>query len=284
MSEWVHDPLIYALLYARRGWPVLPVRSLAEDGTCDCGSGHDGDTSKFAKHPRTNRGALDATTDEARIRQWWNWWPKANVGVGTANTDLVVYDIDARHGGDETWAEATEGRELPAHPIAKTGSGGAHHYFRGSPARCGRDAFGPGVDIVSGNRYAIAAPSVTFAGSYGWLVYETEPPPIPGWLLPPPKETAEITMPLVRAGDPRYALGALRGEAERARSRRDGDGRRDHLYTAGLKLSHYVPPLKPEEIVAVLTAAGVESGLGHSEAEMHVRNGLLTGLREGVAS
>ena len=70
MSEWRTDPLIYALIYSRRGWPVLPVRSLV-DGKCDCGSDHDGDTTKFAKHPRTLNGCLDATTDEGRIRGWW---------------------------------------------------------------------------------------------------------------------------------------------------------------------------------------------------------------------
>lgn len=284
MSAWLSNPLVYALIYSRRGWPVLPVRSLV-DGRCDCGSDHDGDTSKFAKHPRTEHGCLDATTDENRIRQWWRMWPNANVGIATIDEDLrlAVYDIDPRHGGHETWAAATEGRTMAPHPTAKTGGGGWHHYFTGEPARVGRDAFGPGVDIKAGNAYVIAQPSVTFAGAYEWLDYPFEPPPIPEFLLPEPRPEPSITIPLEFPTDPRYALGALRSECEQARARRDGQGRRDNLFQAGLRLSRFATGvLRGEDIVTALALAAAESGLAFDDAASHARNGLTLGLRKGT--
>ena len=285
MSEWRTDPLIYALIYSRRGWPVLPVRSLV-DGKCDCGSDHDGDTSKAAKHPRTEHGCLDATTDEVQIRRWWEMWPAANVGVATIDEDLrlAVYDIDPRHGGHETWAAVNEGQVLPPHPIVKTGGGGSHHYFTGKPARVGSNAFGPGVDIKAGNAYLIAPPSVAFAGDYVWQVYAVDPPPVPDWLLPVPKDEPSNAPPLSFPTNPRYALGALRDECDRARARVDGQGRRDNLYEAGLKLSRFVlsGALREDAIIETLALAGIESGLSPSDAASHAHNGLTTGLRNGA--
>jgi Bifunctional DNA primase/polymerase, N-terminal len=282
-SEWLEDPLIWALAYASHGFAVLPLRSLTPHGDCDCGRRECAeDPTKRAKHPRTAHGWEDATTDEAQIRQWWTWWPEANIGMATTNR-LVVVDIDPRHGGDETWAELCAGHELPECPTTRTGSGGWHHHF-GTVARQGSGALGPGVDVkamVDGRAgYVVVPPSITFPGSYTWETIGVPIPPLPDWLQPEPRDEAQLTVPLASDGsvDPTYAIGALKGEAERARVRRDGDGRRDQLFKGALRLSHFVPPLNPEDIVAVLTAAGVESGLSADSAAMHVRNGLKTAL------
>ena len=65
-----------ALYYASLGWPVLPLHTLLEGGVCSC---HKPDCSRPGKHPRTERGLREATTDPAKIRQWWSQWPDANL-------------------------------------------------------------------------------------------------------------------------------------------------------------------------------------------------------------
>lgn len=267
---------VWALAYASKGFHVLPVRSIDERGRCDCG-GTCGDETKWAKHPRTPHGWQDATTDPDKIESWWSMWPNANVGVATVG-ELVVVDLDPRNGSDETWPALVAGRDVPVTPIARTGSGGMHFWFRGSVFRQGRDALGPGVDVkatVEGRSgYVLAPPSRTAAGPYEWLTVGVPLAPLPDFLQPTPLEKPQITIDETTRRDPSYAIGALRGEARRASERVDGQGRRDHLYAAGLKLADYCPPLRPELVIDVMTEAGVESGLDPRDAEAHVRNGM----------
>ena len=71
--------LAAALQYARHGLAVFPIHTPTQDG-CSCGKPS---CNRVGKHPRTPHGVRDATTDEKAIRQWWNRWPDANVGIAT---------------------------------------------------------------------------------------------------------------------------------------------------------------------------------------------------------
>jgi len=160
-----------ALWYASRGIPVFPCRPRG-------------------KEPLVEGGFHAATTDEARIREWWRRWPAANVGVPTgAVTGWLVVDVDPRDGGDETlggWL-SKYGR-WPATAEATTGGGGRHILFRHvAGLRCGPLA--PGVDLKTGGGYIVVAPSVHPSGNrYSWdglegaeaLANLADPP---GWLL-----------------------------------------------------------------------------------------------------
>jgi hypothetical protein len=45
----------------------------------------------------------EATTDEAKIREWWTRWPNANIGIVTGRYRdgyFIVLDFDPRNGGD----------------------------------------------------------------------------------------------------------------------------------------------------------------------------------------
>jgi hypothetical protein len=55
--------LVAALTYAERGWPVLPLYSIA-NGRCTCGK----DCSSPAKHPHTRHGVNDASRGQAHGR------------------------------------------------------------------------------------------------------------------------------------------------------------------------------------------------------------------------
>jgi hypothetical protein len=277
-------PLHYALGYAESGYHVLPVRSLDDNGRCDCGGACGSDAVKWAKHPRTQHGWQDATTDPDQIRQWWSMWPNANVGIATLG-DLVVIDLDPRHGSEQTWVELIRDRDLPPTLTAITGSGGLHYYFRGHVARQGHNALGAGIDVKAqvADRagYVLAPPSRTVGGEYGWLTNGISPSPLPDWLHPDPPAKRQMTLPEAKGPAPScsYALAALRSEARAASERRDGQGRRDGLFEAALKLSRLCPPLAVAEVVEVLLAAAAESGLSESEARSHIENGLATGFQ-----
>ena len=85
-----------ALAYASWGWPVLPI---VPNG----------------KLPATAHGVHDATTDEATIRKWFTDREDLNIGIAAGSrSGLVVFDIDPRNGGDDSFAEWTDlrGTEL----------------------------------------------------------------------------------------------------------------------------------------------------------------------------
>lgn len=280
-------PINYALLYARRSWPVFPLFGVTENG-CECRrSACAEDRSKWGKHPRTMSGFKDATVDEQQIREWWSMWPNSNVGVATGG-GLVAVDVDPRHGGEETIERLAEERTFPRAPTVATGGGGLHFYFAGDLARGGIDALGPGVDVKATGGYVVMPPSLHGSGQrYAWLVFDAEPEPLPDWLTPieRPRYTPEPGTPATPHGT-NYALGALRSEFEQARTRRDGQRRRNGLYEAGLKLSRFrlSDELAYDDIVRALAAAGVESGLPADEATAHVTNGLDQGIRNGVSA
>lgn len=72
----------HALAYAARGLEVFPLNA--------------------NKTPKTTHGWKEATTDRAQIEGWWGRWPAALIGCRVPR-DLVLLDIDPRHGGVETW-------------------------------------------------------------------------------------------------------------------------------------------------------------------------------------
>jgi hypothetical protein len=174
-----------ALEYAARGWAVFPVHSAA-GGRCGCGKSK---CDKPGKHPRTEHGLSDASTNAEVIRAWWDRWPDANPAIATGPSGLVVVDIDPRHGGDESLAnlECEHGR-LPNTPLCLTGGGGSHLYFLAGdrPVRS-RNGLAPGIDIKSTGGYVIGPPSRHVSGGeYLWdaTAGRDDMPiaPLPAWL------------------------------------------------------------------------------------------------------
>ena len=112
--------LAAALSYAERGWGVIPLHAPINGG-CSCGRD---ECTSVAKHPRTQNGLKDATTEEGVIREWWRRWPKANVGVVTGEgSGLVVLDQDSPEA-----EEQLKDKHMPPTPHANTGKG-VHRYF-----------------------------------------------------------------------------------------------------------------------------------------------------------
>src|SRR5260370_30372544 len=88
-----------ALWYAKHGLPKFPVHGVIGD-RCSCGK-HD--CKHPGKHPRTQHGFKDATTDAETIRIWLKKWPTANIAIPAgAASGWLVLDIDPRNGGNES--------------------------------------------------------------------------------------------------------------------------------------------------------------------------------------
>jgi len=168
------DTLLEAAIgYAAGGWAVFPVFE-PNGGRCACG---DESCSSPGKHPRVARGLHDATTDKAKISEWWTRWPNANIGIRTGK--LVVLDLD----GDAAaliGELAQRGITLPDTPRARTGGGGCHLFFRSHgeevQSRAAILSLPPvngakrsQIDVRGTGGYVVATPSVHVSGcKYAW--------------------------------------------------------------------------------------------------------------------
>jgi putative DNA primase/helicase len=115
----------------------------------------------------------DASTDEVKIRRWWEIWEDANIGVSTGKeAGFFALDVDPGKGGAEALAslEAKHGN-LPETRTADTGGGGIHYLFKypGFPVRNSTGELGPGLDIKGECGAIVVAPSLHAGGKrYRW--------------------------------------------------------------------------------------------------------------------
>lgn len=177
-----------ALWYIKQGWPVLPLHTpYDKKGACSCGVRHTGNDTSAGKHPRTAHGVREASTDKATVLDWWRQWPDANVGIATGhNAGIMVLDVDARHGGDESLARllAKHG-PLADVPEVLTGSGSWHFFFRcDEETKNTAGVIGDGIDTRASGGYVVAAPSLHMSGKR----YEWKRRPRPKEVLPYPPE------------------------------------------------------------------------------------------------
>ncbi len=171
-----------ALGYAGAGMAVFPLHSV-DAGRCTCGRT---DCDGPGKHPRTNAGFKDSTTDPEVIEGWWKKNPDANIGIRTGG-GLVVLDVDPEHGGDDSLHELErEHGQLPATKECLTGGGGRHLYYEASGNfRNSAGKLGPGLDIRGDGGFVVAPPSLHISGNrYVWEVtsFEVEKAAMPDWL------------------------------------------------------------------------------------------------------
>jgi len=198
--------LEHALFYAKNGWKVFPLK------------------------PRDKVPAVKwadvATTEENMIQGWWEFQPDANVGIACGEcSGITVLDVDKDHGGYDSLSEllGKYGR-LPDTPVAKTGSGGEHIFFKYVPGtRNSAGKLGKGLDIRSQGGYVVGASSKHPNGNiYEWVVKpsQVELSEMPEWMIellkenrPDPKESGGISQEVVEGGRNDYLTkmaGAMR--------------------------------------------------------------------------
>lgn len=150
-----------ALEYAGRGWHIFPVEARG-------------------KTPLV-RWREQSTADPDVIRQMWDVYPDANIGIDCGKSGLVVLDIDdtdavpilAEKFGFDPAADDTA--------VARTGRGGYHIYYRAGSERVKNSAskIADHVDVRGDGGYVVAPPSSHESGnSYEW-VRQVDPKPIP---------------------------------------------------------------------------------------------------------
>lgn len=181
-----------ALFYAKRlGWRVFPVHSI-HGGRCTC---RDAGCSNQGKHPLISGWPQRATTDPAVIRQWWQRWPWANIGIATGEVSgFFVLDVDGDVGQTTLDGyEAKHGR-LPDTVEAITGGGGRHILFEypGFHVKTSNNMIGntrtPKLDIKGDGGYIVAPRSLHLSRRrYEWEASsrpdEVPIAPAPEWLL-----------------------------------------------------------------------------------------------------
>ena len=162
-----------AASYLARGWSVLPLKR--------------GDKRPLILWETLQQHHADAAT----LAQWFLRWPEANVGVVTGEiSNLIVLDVDPKHGGDDSLAEL-ERRfgKLPDTVEARTGGGGRHLYFaHPGGLLLNRAGLRQGIDLRGDGGYVVAPPSLHPSGQhYAWAPAcspdEVGLAPLPRWLL-----------------------------------------------------------------------------------------------------
>ncbi len=179
--------LAAALAYAEAGVPVFPLHTTNGSGGCSCGKAR---CSAPAKHPLTEHGFHDASTDRETVAAWWARWPDANIGSPTGSASgLVVLDVDVQNGGARTLARLErEHGKLPPTGEILTPNGGRHYVFRhnGRALKSGAGEIGDGLDTRGQGGYRICPPSVGANGrAYKYLRSPEKATPAdpPAWLF-----------------------------------------------------------------------------------------------------
>lgn len=277
--------LAAALTYAARGWPVFPLHGI-HDGACTCSKPKCGSR---GKHPRTQHGKDEATTDAATIRAWWQRWPDANVGglMGEAS-GVIALDVDPPK-GEDSLAAILNGSGLPATPISRTGRG--RHVLFAHPGRSigNRAGLRPGLDVRGDGGYIVLPPSSHEGGNtYAWELSPWDVPlaPMAGWLLElfekpkrVPKANGAPARPAVRHA---WAETAMRNECEAVARAREGT-RNATLNRAAFSLGQLIPGgyLDRSRVEVGLFGAAGACGLVTEAGEAAVRATLRSGIEAG---
>jgi hypothetical protein len=181
-----------ALAFARLGfrvfpaWPVLPLG----DGLV-CGCNKTIRCESPGKHPMGNlvkRGVIDASNDLRLVEHWWRSRPDANIAIATG--DVIVLDVDPRHGGTTSLAQLERKHgPLPATWRVRTGGGGEHIYFSVAPGTAIKNSaglLGDGLDVRGVGGYVLGPPSAHISGGrYTWNCDPSHTPitRVPAWII-----------------------------------------------------------------------------------------------------
>ena len=184
MENTTNDRLRWAVQFAAKGWPVIPLHYPISSTECSCGRSN---CPSFAKHPMTKNGLKNATIGQSTIMNWWRETPNANIGILTGSeSGIIVLDIDPTHGGNKSLESliAKHG-ELPPTLKVKTGGNGWHYYFNHPGIKVpNRANLLPGIDIRGDGGYVVAPPSLHASqNSYNWASDIKRISEAPSWLI-----------------------------------------------------------------------------------------------------
>lgn len=130
----------YALDYAKRGLPVLPIDPVTH-GVCSCAEGKN--CSSPGKHPMTPRGVNDATISFKGVKKLLSGEVIPNVAIATGKASgIVVLDVDANRGGDKALKKAIKELGKLSRTVTVNTGKGQHYYFKAPEQPVSRDVKG----------------------------------------------------------------------------------------------------------------------------------------------
>ncbi len=151
-----------ALSYLDLGWAIFPAREKPDNPYLDK------KTNKIKlrkeKSPYTQNGFKDASTDKYQLKEWWNKWPNACIGVSCEPSNLFLIDIDVKDGRDGINNYMMMGISDTGALHSRTPSRGLHILFTGK----GKSSTNvmTGVDTRGEGGYFIAPPSCIIGGLF----------------------------------------------------------------------------------------------------------------------
>ncbi len=145
----------------------------------------------MGKHPLLPTGVYAATSEEKKICQFWQQYPKAGIGIATGPvSNLLVIDVDPRNGGELSFDALPINLAFDDDYRVQTGGGGFHLYFKYPCNYVGKinSTLAPGIDVKGRGGYVVAPPSIHMSGrDYAWcgdgLPDFKNPPAFPPVLL-----------------------------------------------------------------------------------------------------
>lgn len=159
-----------ALTYARNGFSIFPLQPRSKWPMFLYGD------------EKVER--IRATSDPDHIKQLWDEFPDANLGIATGTkSGCFVVDVDGTDGEYSLYRLQDRFGRLPDTAEVKTGKG-RHIYYETVPGiKSTISKLGHNIDVRGESGYVVAPPSIHENGNiYKWW----EPPPIikaPQWLI-----------------------------------------------------------------------------------------------------
>lgn len=232
----------------------MPLHTPSAERGCSCRQGPE--CPSAGKHPRILTGTdhENGSTDEGRIRLWWDRFPDANIGIVCgARSRLVIIDVDPRNDG-------VRPSNLPDTVQCMTGSGGSHDYYLvgdGDEIPRGR-VFDEGVDFKAAGGMVVAPPSLHTSGNrYEWEASghpdDIEPVRMPEWLREVGQGTKAREAPALASPDG-IESGSRNSTLTRAAGALRRQGANEATIAAALQsinVSECIPQLPESEVAAI---------------------------------
>jgi ParB/RepB/Spo0J family partition protein len=167
----VTSRMAMALLCASAGLRVVPLHGVKE-GLCTCRNEH---CEQPGRHPRTENGLQDVTTDPEEVKQMWRRWPKAKAGIALGTTSRVLALVSEGATGKESLRKLLEHNEALKKTVTIRHGECLTRLFR-TPEGCtvhhhelghGLTILGDGDLVMMPSRTGIAKPGFLKGGAVG---------------------------------------------------------------------------------------------------------------------
>jgi hypothetical protein len=234
---------------------------------------------RLNKHPFLKDWPNLATNDTEKIREFWEEFPDASIGMACGpGSGVWVLDIDLPDGPKNLEALEKEYGKLPETLMQQTGSGGFQYFWKwnGHTVRNSGSRIAKNIDIRGFGGFVILPPSPHPSGNnYRWLNKAKVNLP-PQWLVDLAMAKKDKS-PLIKT----YGQAALNKELAKLGQSTVGE-RNETLNQAAYSLGQLVAggELDHSAVFAALLGVSLSLGLGEVETRRTIESGMNAGALE----